>query len=95
MIRFEPFDRPTLLVVLLVASLNLILPQNKLYFFVFYRYEAATTVKNMCLKDAALGDILSLLHMAINIKKWIVVHRSEWQPIKITLAETNPSSDWS
>ncbi|KAM7478546.1 hypothetical protein LguiA_026759 [Lonicera macranthoides] len=59
------------------------------------RYEAATVIKNMCLKDVALGDILSLLHMAINIKKWIVVHRSEWQPIKITLAETNPSSDWS
>ncbi|KAK2976334.1 hypothetical protein RJ640_008788 [Escallonia rubra] len=40
------------------------------------RYEAATIVKTMCLKKLALGDILQILHIAVNIKKWIVQHQS-------------------
>ncbi|CAK9185982.1 unnamed protein product [Ilex paraguariensis] len=47
------------------------------------RYEAATIMKNMCLKDVALGDILQILHLVINMKKWITHHQSGWQPIKI------------
>lgn len=57
-----------------------------------YRYEAATIIKNLCLKDRSLGEILQILYMAINIKKWIIHHQSGWQPINITLAETNPDS---
>ncbi|KAA8545306.1 hypothetical protein F0562_020090 [Nyssa sinensis] len=56
------------------------------------RYEAATIMKNMCLKEHALGDILQLLHMVVNIKKWIIHHQSGWQPVNITLAETSPDS---
>ncbi|KAK3025034.1 hypothetical protein RJ639_043312, partial [Escallonia herrerae] len=56
-------------------------------------YEAATIVKTACLKELALGDILKILHMAVNIKKWIVQHESGWKPITITLAETNTDSE--
>ncbi|KAI3810752.1 hypothetical protein L1987_20374 [Smallanthus sonchifolius] len=58
------------------------------------RYEAATIIKNMCLKDTALGDILQILHLATTGKKWIIHHPSGWQPLSITLAETNSESDW-
>ncbi|OAY42448.1 uncharacterized protein LOC110622820 isoform X2 [Manihot esculenta] len=53
------------------------------------RYEAATILKSMCLKELALGNILQILNMVIAIKKWIVHHPSGWQPLTITLAETN------
>lgn len=43
----------------------------------------------MCLKELALGNILQILNMVIAIKKWIVHHPSGWQPLTITLAETN------
>ncbi|KAJ7973213.1 Meiosis arrest female protein 1 [Quillaja saponaria] len=56
------------------------------------KYEAGTVIKNMCLKDLALGDILQILHMVITIKKWIVHHQSGWQPVNITLAETDGDS---
>lgn len=58
------------------------------------RYEAATIIKSMCFKDLALGDILQILHMAANYKKWIVHHQSGWQPLNITIAEANPDSGW-
>ncbi|KAM7470113.1 hypothetical protein LguiA_008296 [Lonicera macranthoides] len=58
------------------------------------RYEAATIIKNMCLKDIPLGNVLQILHMTIKVKKWIVHNHSGWQPIKITLADTNPDSGW-
>lgn len=54
------------------------------------RYEAATIIKNTCLKDTALGDILQILHLAISGKKWILHHPSGWQPVSITLPDTNP-----
>ncbi|KAL7235473.1 hypothetical protein ACSBR1_018884 [Camellia fascicularis] len=56
------------------------------------RYEAATILKKMCLKELALGDILQILHLVINAKKWITHRQSGWQPVNITLAET--FSDW-
>ncbi|XP_009782812.1 uncharacterized protein LOC107796831 [Nicotiana tabacum] len=56
------------------------------------RFEAATVIKKMCLKELALGEILQILHMVINMKKWLVQHQSGWQPIKITLAEIVPDS---
>ncbi|KAK4339781.1 hypothetical protein RND71_041243 [Anisodus tanguticus] len=56
------------------------------------RFEAATVIKKMCLKELALGEILQILHMVINMKKWLVQPQSGWQPIKITLAEIIPDS---
>ncbi|KAF5809901.1 putative NYN domain, limkain-b1-type, meiosis regulator and mRNA stability factor 1 [Helianthus annuus] len=58
------------------------------------RYEAASIIKNTCLKDTALGDVLQILHLAISGKKWITHHPSGWQPVNITLPETNSDSDW-
>ncbi|XP_047264831.1 uncharacterized protein LOC107864393 isoform X2 [Capsicum annuum] len=44
------------------------------------RFEAATVIKKLCLKEFAL-------HMVISMKKWLIQPQSGWQPIKITLAE--------
>ncbi|KAF5187189.1 Meiosis arrest female protein [Thalictrum thalictroides] len=49
------------------------------------RYEAATILKSTCLKDYCLGDVLQILNLVISVKKWIVVHANDWQPITITL----------
>ena len=62
--------------------------------FCLRRYEAATIIKNTCLKDTAVGDILQLLHLAISVKKWIIHGPSGWQPVSITLPESNPESEW-
>ncbi|XP_051132655.1 uncharacterized protein LOC127252506 [Andrographis paniculata] len=57
------------------------------------RYEAATIMKKMCLKEIPLGEILQILHMVVNMKKWIICnYQSGWKPIKITVAEINPES---
>ncbi|KAL8254967.1 hypothetical protein R6Q59_033188 [Mikania micrantha] len=57
------------------------------------RYEAATIIKKKCLKKAVLGDVIQILHLAISGKKWINHHPSGWQPVSITLPETNPTTD--
>ncbi|XP_052206051.1 uncharacterized protein LOC127810552 [Diospyros lotus] len=51
------------------------------------RYEAATIMKQMCLKEFALGDVLQILHLVINVKKWVTHHQSGWQPVNITVTE--------
>ncbi|KAJ7977810.1 Meiosis arrest female protein 1 [Quillaja saponaria] len=56
------------------------------------KFEAGTLIKNMCLKDTALGDILQILNMVITIKKWIVHHQSGWQPVNVTIVEANGDS---
>ncbi|KAK6139488.1 hypothetical protein DH2020_026773 [Rehmannia glutinosa] len=57
------------------------------------RYEAATIMKKMCLKEFSLGEILQILNMVINMKKWIIYDdQSGWKPIKVTVAEINPDS---
>ncbi|KAK4282690.1 hypothetical protein QN277_014036 [Acacia crassicarpa] len=48
------------------------------------KYEAGTVIKNMCLKDVALGDVLQILNMVIANKKWIMHRQSGWQPLTIT-----------
>ncbi|CAL0316535.1 unnamed protein product [Lupinus luteus] len=53
------------------------------------KYEAGIVIKNMCLKDHVLGDVLQILNMVITHKKWIVHHQSGWQPLNVTLAEIN------
>ncbi|KAL9141116.1 hypothetical protein ABFS82_14G082000 [Erythranthe guttata] len=57
------------------------------------RYEAATIMRKMCLKDLSLGEILQILQM-VTMKRWITYnYQSGWKPIKITLAEVNPDSE--
>ncbi|KAF7805025.1 Meiosis regulator and mRNA stability factor 1 [Senna tora] len=56
------------------------------------RYEAATLIRNMCLKNLALGNVLQILNLVITHKKWIANDQSGWQPLKITLAEINSGS---
>lgn len=56
------------------------------------KYEAGIVIKNMCFKNLALGDILQILNMLITHKKWIVHHQSGWQPLIVTLPESNPDS---
>ncbi|RZC88208.1 hypothetical protein C5167_016008 [Papaver somniferum] len=57
------------------------------------RYEAATVLKNECLKDLVLGQIIQILTMLINVKRWIITHASSgWQPVSITLKETSADS---
>ncbi|EEF47183.1 uncharacterized protein LOC8265892 [Ricinus communis] len=51
------------------------------------RYEAALILKQGCLEDHALGDVIHILNLTIYTKKWIVHHRSGWQPIAISLKE--------
>ncbi|XP_052206052.1 uncharacterized protein LOC127810553 [Diospyros lotus] len=51
------------------------------------RYEAATIMKQMCLKQFALGDVLQILHLVINVKKWVTHHQLGWQPVNITVTE--------
>uniref|UniRef100_A0A5B7C9P4 NYN domain-containing protein n=1 Tax=Davidia involucrata TaxID=16924 RepID=A0A5B7C9P4_DAVIN len=53
------------------------------------RYEAALILKNACLRELALGDVLQILNMLTTVKRWIIPHQSGWQPITITLTETN------
>ncbi|RAL52723.1 hypothetical protein DM860_007491 [Cuscuta australis] len=53
------------------------------------RYEAATVLRDNSLKEFTLGELLKILHVVINIKKWITHHPSAWKPITITVTETN------
>ncbi|KAI7725990.1 hypothetical protein M8C21_015245 [Ambrosia artemisiifolia] len=53
------------------------------------RYEADVIIKNKCIKHTVLGEILQLLHLAISAKKWIIHNPSGWQPVSISLPETN------
>ncbi|CAI8615322.1 unnamed protein product [Vicia faba] len=53
------------------------------------KYEAGMVIKNMCFKDLALGNVLQILNMLILHKKWIVHQQSGWQPLILTLPESN------
>ncbi|XP_027363356.1 uncharacterized protein LOC113870952 [Abrus precatorius] len=57
------------------------------------KYEAGIVIKNMCLKNHSLGDVLQILNMVITLKKWMVHHQSGWQPLNIILAEDNSDSE--
>ncbi|BAT95167.1 hypothetical protein VIGAN_08183900 [Vigna angularis var. angularis] len=57
------------------------------------KYEAGIVIKNMCLKNHALGDVLQILNIAITVKKWIVHQQLSWQPLKVTLTEVNSDSE--
>ncbi|XP_016457461.2 uncharacterized protein LOC107781288 isoform X2 [Nicotiana tabacum] len=56
------------------------------------RYEAALILKNSCLKDLTLGEVIQILDMIITLKRWIKTSHSGWQPVVITLPETYNNS---
>ncbi|XP_009764659.1 uncharacterized protein [Nicotiana sylvestris] len=56
------------------------------------RYEAALVLKNSCLEDLTLGEVIQILDMIITLKRWIKTSHSGWQPVVITLPETNNNS---
>lgn len=58
-------------------------------FYLLCRYEAALILKSTCLKDLALGEVLQILNMIITMKRWILHHHSGWQPITISVTETD------
>ena len=83
---------PTRLLQVTLASLDSSDCKYFLSYSLILRYEAATIMKNMCLKELALGDVLQILHLVINAKKWITQHPSGWQPVNINVPESSP--DW-
>ncbi|KAJ0978672.1 hypothetical protein J5N97_014146 [Dioscorea zingiberensis] len=55
------------------------------------RYHAAIALKKTCLKHLVLGDVLQILHVVVNVKKWIIPHSSSWQPLSLILPATGSS----
>lgn len=49
------------------------------------RYHAATVLKKACLEHLALGEILQILHVIVQVKKWIIPCPHGWQPLSFTL----------
>ncbi|KAF0906949.1 hypothetical protein E2562_013324 [Oryza meyeriana var. granulata] len=49
------------------------------------KYQAAIILKNQCLKHLALGEVLQILFIIINTKKWFVPHSSGWQPLSFNI----------
>lgn len=49
------------------------------------RYEAATIMKEMCLQDLFLGDVIRILQLIITVKKWIKHLTLGWHPLSIEL----------
>uniref|UniRef100_A0A0D3GU06 NYN domain-containing protein n=1 Tax=Oryza barthii TaxID=65489 RepID=A0A0D3GU06_9ORYZ len=49
------------------------------------KYQAAIVLKNQCLKHLALGEVLQILYIIINTKKWFVPHSSGWQPLSFNI----------
>ena len=56
---------------------------------VLCRYEAALLLRDSCLKDTSLGNATQILNILINSKRWIKPHTSGWQPVKVTLTQSN------
>ncbi|CAN8253930.1 unnamed protein product [Cochlearia groenlandica] len=51
------------------------------------KYEAAQVMKKECLKELTIGDIVQILNITANSKKWITHNQTGWRPITINLAE--------
>ncbi|TVU37641.1 hypothetical protein EJB05_10966 [Eragrostis curvula] len=51
------------------------------------RYQAATLLKKLCLKNLALAEVLQVLNIIINTKKWFVPHSSGWQPLSFNVVD--------
>ncbi|KAL6657521.1 hypothetical protein ACP70R_005301 [Stipagrostis hirtigluma subsp. patula] len=57
------------------------------------RYQAATIIKKTCLKDLALAEVLQVLHISINTKKWFVPHSSGWQPLSFNVIAVDATTN--
>jgi hypothetical protein len=63
--------------------------ENILYF----RYDAAQELKKSCLKSLLLGQIIHMLHLAINVKKWLRPQNlAQWSPLSITIGQRSTGS---
>jgi hypothetical protein len=51
--------------------------------FFICRYQAATLLKNACLKRLALGEVIQLSYTITDKMKWFVPHPSGWQPLSM------------
>ncbi|KAM0903935.1 hypothetical protein ACQ4PT_018334 [Festuca glaucescens] len=49
------------------------------------RYQAATLLKNACLKRLALGEVIQLSYTITDKMKWFVPHPSGWQPLSMNI----------
>lgn len=48
------------------------------------RYHAALMLKSCSLKNLKLGEIIHMLQLAIDKRRWLSHHQSGWQPLSIT-----------
>lgn len=48
------------------------------------RYHAALMLKSCCLKNLKIGEIIHMLQLAIDKRRWLSHHQSGWQPLSIT-----------
>ncbi|THU69045.1 hypothetical protein C4D60_Mb08t10230 [Musa balbisiana] len=55
-------------------------------------YQAAIVLRNSCLNHLVLGEILQILHVIINVKKWITPHSSGWQPLSFHLPDADKNT---
>ncbi|GJN10890.1 hypothetical protein PR202_ga29031 [Eleusine coracana subsp. coracana] len=51
------------------------------------RYQAAALLKKSCLKKLGLAEVLQVLNIIINTKKWLVPHSSGWQPLSFSTVD--------
>ncbi|KAL8150332.1 hypothetical protein V2J09_020140 [Rumex salicifolius] len=51
------------------------------------KYEAALTLKQSCLQDRPLGDVIRITNILAGPKNWIKPSQSGWQPITFTLSQ--------
>jgi len=57
------------------------------------RYDAAQELKKSCLKSLLLGQIIHMLHLAINVKKWLRPQNlAQWSPLSITIGQRSTGS---
>ncbi|KAF8679159.1 hypothetical protein HU200_045925 [Digitaria exilis] len=59
------------------------------------RYQAAAMLKRTYLKHLALGEVLQVLNIVINTKKWFVPHSSGWQPLSFNIIVADATTDAS
>lgn len=57
------------------------------------RYDAAQELRKSCLKSLLLGQIIHMLHLAINVKKWLrPPNQAQWSPLSITIGQRSTGS---
>ncbi|KAJ8511642.1 hypothetical protein OPV22_002076 [Ensete ventricosum] len=57
------------------------------------RYQAAIIMRNSCLNHLVLGEILQILHVTVNDKRWIMPHPSGWLPLSFHLPDADKNTD--